>query len=184
MKKLMKLMLMAGVVAVVSLCGNKAMAQGGGGGGGGGGGFQGRMQQRLDALRTEMDVKDDAEWSAISNGIVKVFQARFANMNGGRGFNGNRGNNNNNGGDNGGQQPQRQRRGFGAPQGAEADALQAALDSKASPDEIKTKLAALRAAVKAQKDKAAADMAKAQDDLKQLLTARQEAVAVLNGLLD
>jgi Spy/CpxP family protein refolding chaperone len=172
MKKLMRVLLMAGCVAAVSFFAGNAMAQGGPGGGGGGG--FGRFQQRMmDDLRTQMDVKDDAEWGAISNAISKVFEVRFA----GRGMNRNRGGNN--GGDQGGQQQQRRPR-FGGVNGPEADALQAALDAKASPDEIKTKLAAVRAANTANHDK----LVKAQDDLKQLLTSRQEAVAVLNGLLE
>ena len=177
MKKLMKVLLMAGCVAAVSLFAGNVMAQGGpGGGGGGGGGFQRFQQRMMDNLRTQMDVKDDAEWGAISNAVSKVFEARFA----GRGMGRNRPGNNggDNGGDQGGQQQRRPR--FGGANGPEADALQAALDAKASPDEIKTKLAAVRAANTANHDK----LVKAQEDLKQLLTSRQEAVAVLNGLLE
>ena len=50
----------------------------------------------------------------------------------------------------------------------------------AKPEEIKTKLDAYRAA----KTKAKDDMTKAQDDLKGVLTARQEAVMVQYGVLD
>jgi hypothetical protein len=171
MKKLMRVLLMAGCVAAVSFCAGNAKAQGGPGGGGGGG-FQRFQQRMMDDLRTQMDVKDDAEWGAISNAVSKVFEARFA----GRGMNRNRGGNN--GGDQGGQQQRRPR--FGGANGPEADALQAALDAKASPEEIKTKLAAVRATNTANHDK----LVKAQDELKQLLTSRQEAVAVLNGLLE
>jgi Spy/CpxP family protein refolding chaperone len=45
---------------------------------------------------------------------------------------------------------------------------------------VKSKLAALRDARKARQEKLAA----AQEELKKVLTARQEAVAVLNGLLE
>ena len=67
---------------------------------------------------------------------------------------------------------------FGTPS-PEVTALQEAVDNKAPADEIKTKLAAVRAA------QATADAAlvSAQDSLKKLLTSRQEAVAVLAGLL-
>jgi hypothetical protein len=59
--------------------------------------------------------------------------------------------------------------------------LQAALDDpKASPDEIREKLAALRKA----REKAKADLAAAQKDLLELLTAYQEAVLVNLGYLD
>ena len=59
--------------------------------------------------------------------------------------------------------------------------LQAVLDDpKASPDEIREKLAALRKA----REKAKADLEAAQKDLLELLTAYQEAVLVNLGYLD
>ena len=61
----------------------------------------------------------------------------------------------------------------------ELDALRKAIDNKASAAEIKSKLADLRTARK-QKE---AGLEKAQDDLKTILSARQEAVAVTLGLL-
>ena len=57
--------------------------------------------------------------------------------------------------------------------------LQKALDGKAPTDEVKTKLAKLR---DARKDKEAA-LDKAQEELRKALSARQEAGAVLAGLL-
>jgi hypothetical protein len=53
-------------------------------------------------------------------------------------------------------------------------------DKGAKPEEIKAKLTALRAA----KEQARQDLVKARQDLRQLMTLRQEAVLVLNGLLD
>jgi hypothetical protein len=53
-------------------------------------------------------------------------------------------------------------------------------DKAAPPDLIKPRLAALRAA----KDKARQELAVAQQNLRQILTLRQEALLVLNGLLD
>jgi len=50
----------------------------------------------------------------------------------------------------------------------------------AKPEEIKAKLTALRAA----KERVRQELTKAQKDLRQILTLRQEAVLVLNGLLD
>ena len=61
----------------------------------------------------------------------------------------------------------------------ELDALRKAINNKASAAEIKSKLADLRTARK-QKE---AGLEKAQDDLKTILSARQEAVAVTLGLL-
>ena len=53
-------------------------------------------------------------------------------------------------------------------------------DQKAPVDQIKAKLGALRSA----KEKARQELAAAQQSLRQLMTLRQEAVLVLNGLMD
>jgi flagellar motor switch/type III secretory pathway protein FliN len=53
-------------------------------------------------------------------------------------------------------------------------------NKEAKPEEIKAKLAALRAA----KEKVRQELAKTQQQLRQLMTLRHEAVLVLNGLLD
>lgn len=53
-------------------------------------------------------------------------------------------------------------------------------DKAAAPDQIKARLAALRAA----KEKTRQELATAQQNLRQILTLRQEALLVLNGLLD
>ena len=59
--------------------------------------------------------------------------------------------------------------------------LRSALDNKdAKPEEIKSKLQALRDA----RAKAKADLSKAQDELRDLLTARQESVLVMLGMLE
>lgn len=75
------------------------------------------------------------------------------------------------------------RGGFGGPEmdDPEGDALQAALDAKDTPaEEIQTKLKALRDARKARADA----LAKAREELRKVLTARQEATLVLMGFLD
>jgi hypothetical protein len=71
--------------------------------------------------------------------------------------------------------------GFGGPRetNPEVEALQKAIEAKASPDEIKAKLARLRESRKEKEAK----LEKAQEDLKQVLSAKQEAVAVMAGLL-
>ena len=61
----------------------------------------------------------------------------------------------------------------------ESDALRAALEAKAPAQEIKNLLAKLREARKANEAKLEA----AQEELKKVLNVRQEAVAVMNGLL-
>jgi hypothetical protein len=69
--------------------------------------------------------------------------------------------------------------GFGREASPELDALRKALDNKASASEIKAKLTELRAARKTKE----AELEKAQDNLREILSARQEAVAVTLGLL-
>ena len=61
----------------------------------------------------------------------------------------------------------------------EAEALQKAIDAKAPKAEIKAALDRYVASRKAKQ----ADLEKAQDELRKVLTARQEAIATLNGLL-
>ena len=76
-------------------------------------------------------------------------------------------------------QGQQRRGGFGGAPNPDADALQKAIDSKASKAEIK---AALDKYVASRKAKQAA-LEQAQADLRKVLTSRQEAIATLNGLL-
>jgi Spy/CpxP family protein refolding chaperone len=158
---------------------NGGTAQGGGGGGGGGGrgsfNPQQFQQRMMDRIKTALGSSDD-EFTALQPKIEKVMQlSRDANpgmggmmRRGGRGGGG----------------------GAAAPGGGEQATsdvqtklkdLQTALDNKdTSADDIKTKLQALRDARTAAK----ADLSKAQDDLKGVLTQRQEAVLVTMGLLE
>ena len=187
-----------------------------------------QMRQRMrERLRDQFDVKDDAEWKAISERIEKVMEARRSGGGpgrpAGRGFAAGRPGMGGPGrpggfGGPGGPPPQRgdRRPGAfgppdgppdmpdrpeGAPQGLrqmrnrpggppamgpfpreaspEMEALRKAIAEDASASEIKAKLAALRAA----RQKQEAELDKAQDQLRQLLSARQEAVAVTLGLL-
>ena len=64
-------------------------------------------------------------------------------------------------------------------QSPETEALQKAMDDKATAEELKSKLAKFR---EARKEKEAA-LSKAQDELRKALSSRQEAGAVLAGLL-
>ena len=170
-------------------------------------------QRMTERMRAQFDVKDDTEWKAISERIDQVMQARRAlggaGGPGGFGFPGGRPGQGGQGGPGGqdgpgGPPPQDGQGGpdgFGPPPGdaqaapaqspdnpprpgamrssPELDALRKAIDNKASAAEIKSKLADLRTARK-QKE---AGLEKAQDDLKTILSARQEAVAVTLGLL-
>lgn len=163
--------------------------QAGGGGQGGSGGRQGRgnwdpeqMRQRMmERIREQLAVKDDAEWGLIEARIKKINEARpgmgrgFGGFGGGPGGPGGAGGPGGPGGPGGGRQG---RGGFGQPN-PDAEALQTALDSGASADDIKAKLATYRASAK-QKE---AQLEKAQDELRQLLSVKQEARAVLLGLL-
>ena len=69
--------------------------------------------------------------------------------------------------------------GFGQPS-PEHEALQKALENKASNDEVKAALAKYREAHKAKQEK----LQKAQEDLRKVLSVRQEAAAVSLGLLE
>jgi hypothetical protein len=157
------------------------------GAGGGGGGrrnfdpaqFRERMMERY---KEQLEVTDDSEWKAMQPMIQGVLDARMASMSGmGRGMFGGGprrgGNDNGNGGD-------QQRRGgpggpFGQPPSPEAEALQKAIDAKAPKAEIKAALDKYVASRKAKQ----AQLEKAQEDLRKILTSRQEAIATLNGLL-
>jgi hypothetical protein len=175
-------LILAGVAAMTSLGTSQLVAQPNGGPGGGPGGRNfdpAQMQQRmLERYKELLEVTNDDEWKAIEPRVTKVMEARRDSMSGmGRGMfgRGPGGGGNPPGGDQG-----QQRRGgmFGTPS-PEGEALQKAIDSKASKAEMK---AALEKYVAFRKTKQA-DMEKAQAALRELLTPRQEAIAALNGLL-
>lgn len=135
-----------------------------------------RMMERY---REAFEVKDDAEWKLIEGRINKVMEARRDMAGGfGRGGFGGPGGRRGGGGDNGGGDGGERRR-FGPEPSPEADALQKAIEAKASNDEIKAKLAKYR---ESQKTKQTA-LEKAQAELRQVLSVKQEANAVLMGLL-
>jgi hypothetical protein len=140
---------------------------------------------RLQALQQQLGLSDD-DFAALSPKIQKVMQLQQdANPRGRGGRGGGFG-----GGGPGGQGGPGGGGGFNGPpnngqpqsdvQKARAE-VQAALDDpNSTPDLIKGKLDAYRAAVAKAKD----DYAAAQADLKQLLTQRQEAVMVMAGYLN
>ena len=147
-----------------------------------------QIRQRIaERMREQFGVTDDAEWKIIEGKIQKVTEARRAVGGGGfaamGGFGGRRGGPG--GGD--GDRAERGNRGGGEGRrggfGGEASPamadLQKAIESKASADEIKTKLAKVREERKANEAK----LETAQEDLKKVLSVRQEAVAVTMGLL-
>jgi hypothetical protein len=134
--------------------------------------FRAQMEARM---KEQLGVNDD-EWKVLQPKLEKVNTARNETRGGGfGGFGRNRGGNNG-GGNNGGTSDQ--------PQSAVSKAsseLRATLEKKDAPaDEINAKLAALREA----RAKAKADLEAAQKELKEVLTARQEAVLVSMGTLE
>ena len=174
----------AGVAAVMSFGANQVAAQPdnappGGGARQGRGNFDpAQFQQRMmERFKEVLEVTDEAEWKVMEPLVQKVMDLRRQSFSGmGRGMfgRGPRGGDNPPGGDQG------QRRGgmFGTPS-PEADALQKAIDSKASKAEMKAALEKYQASRKASQ----AALEQAQADLRKVLTTRQEAIATLNGIL-
>lgn len=180
MKRLNQLLFMGGVAVLLALSTSSANAQDqqrpgrGNRGSGRGGDFDPSQfrQRMMDRYKEALEVTKDDEWKLISERIEKVTTLqREVRVGGGPGGFRRRGGDS--GGDNARPNP------FGGEPNPDLEALQKALDSKASPDEIKSKLAKLRESQK----KKEADLAKAQDDLRKVLSARQEATAVVMGLL-
>jgi hypothetical protein len=133
-----------------------------------------QMRQRmLERAREQLEITNDSEWRAIEPLLTRVMEARRDAM-AGRGFFGRgRGGPGGPGGGPGGGPA------FGQPM-PELEALNRAIESKASASEIKAALAKYREARKARE----AALQKAQEELRKVLTVRQEAIAVANGWLD
>ena len=171
--------------ALVSCCSTVSIAQEGREGRGGGRPDPEEMRQRMtERMREQFGVTDDAEWKVIEAKIQKVNEARratgggFAAMGafgGRRGGPGGDGDRPGRGGEGGGGR----RGGFGGEPSPEVEDLRKAIDAKASPDEIKARLAKVREARKANEAKLEA----AQEELRKVLSVRQEAVAVMMGLV-
>ncbi len=148
-------------------------------------------QRRLEQIRQAFGVTDDAEWQVISEKLSQVMELRRAGrppLGGPGGFGG----------------PGRPQRppaaeapgnestpaeeapqppaGPPPPRGElspEVQAVQKAIEAKAPTSELKARLAELKAA----RAKQQVELGKAQDDLRQVLSTQQEAIAVLYGLL-
>lgn len=139
------------------------------------------MQQRMmDNVKERLEINDETEWKAVQPLVEKVMTAqrqamgdRMRGMMGGRrgGPGGGPGGDNAQGGNRGGM--------FGGQSNPDADALQRAIDGKASSSELKS---ALNKYIESRKTRQA-DLEKAQADLRKVLTPRQEAIATLSGLL-
>ena len=182
--KITQTLAMAVLAVGMGLSTGSVLAQNNGGPGGArrGNWDPAQMQQHMmDRYREALEVKDDAEWNALQPLVQKVMDARMAERRDsfgamGRMFGRRRGGSSDSAqGDQGSS-----RRGgfFGAPS-PENEALQRAIDSKASKAEIKAALDKYVASRKAKE----AELTQAQDNLRKVLTTRQEAIATLDGLL-
>ena len=140
-------------------------------------------ERQLERYRERIEVKSDEDWKKLEPLIVKVMDAqRDARMGmgfGGFGGFGGRGGRGGDGAGNANQGGNRNRGGGGGQSSPEVTDLQKALDDKAPTEEVKAKLAKVRDARKAKE----AALDKAQEELRKALSPRQEAGAVLAGLL-
>jgi Spy/CpxP family protein refolding chaperone len=170
--KYIVLVLIAGLVGAVWM-GTASSQQGGPPGGPGPGGVDYR-QRMLDRIKENLGATDE-EWQAIQprvEAVQALLRQVRPTMMGGRMFGR-------------GGQPPAPPAGPGAPELTETEkatqALQAVLDNTQSkPEDIKQALTAYREA----RDKAKQELAKAQEELRKIVTPRQEARLVLLGLLE
>jgi hypothetical protein len=167
--------------------GPAAGGQGGGQGGGrgqGGGNWADMRQRMADRVKTELGANDE-DWKVLQPAIEKVTNLQMQARMGGRGGMMGRGGRGGPGGPGGGEGQ--------APQAAPANPISETPAAKAgaelakvledkgsSNDEIKAKLQALRAA----REQARQELTKAQAELRELVSLRQEATLVSMGLLD
>jgi hypothetical protein len=192
MKKTNQWLVVAGV-AMLLLGAGDLLAQNNpppGGGPNGGGGRRGRggnfdpaqfQQQMMERVKERLEITKDDEWTAVEPLVQNLFDARRETMaygTGGRGF-GRRGGPRPGGDNNTGGQQNRRPSFFGEPS-PETEALDKAIQSKASNKELKAAMEKFRAAKKASEAK----VKDAQEALRKVLTPRQEAIAVANGWLD
>jgi hypothetical protein len=133
-------------------------------------------QARVDHAKDQLEITNDTEWKAIEPLVSKVIEAEGNVMRARMGMMMGRGSRRSSDSNSGDRPPRRSP--FGEPSPAMA-ALQKAIDDKAPASDLKSKLAAVRAETKETEAKLDA----AQEDLKAVLTSRQEAIAVANGLL-
>jgi len=185
------LTLMVGGLSVAQQGGGQGGGRRGGQGGGPGGNFDpAQFRQRMMEQMKERLGADDQAWKVMEPRLTKVMELNRQANAGGRGMmfgfggRGGRGGPGGPGGDQGG--PQADRRGRG-PQG-EQTVLEKAMtqlrttleNQSATPEEIKTQLTTVRQA----REKAKQELAVAQQDLKKILTVRQEAMLVEMGMLE
>jgi len=138
--------------------------------------IQQMMQQRMmENFREQLAVTNDTDWKVIEERLAKVVRVKMETMFSGMGMMGGM---RFGGGGNAGR-GFRGFPGFGQPD-PDAENLQKSVDDNAPAAQIKSALAKLRDARKQKQ----AELAKAQNELRQVLTMRQEARLVLAGILD
>jgi hypothetical protein len=139
--------------------------------------IQQMIQQRMmENFREQLAVTNDAEWSVIEERLAKVSKLRMeSTINSGAGMMG--GMRRGGGGGQGGGM-----RGFGNlfQQDADTKNLQDAVDNNSPTTQVKAAMTKLREARKQKQ----AELAKAQEELRKVLTTRQEATMILAGMLD
>ena len=189
MKKLTQMLALVGVAALCLSTGT-VFAQDNGGPGGGPGGDQGgpgggrgnrgqgggrggfgdpaQMRQFMADRTKQAFGSTDEEWKAIEPLVNKVNELRFDPLISGRGGRGGRGGQGGQGGPGGAQASE------------EVTALADAVEKDASKEDLKAKMAAYRK-VRAEKE---AELKKAQDELKKVLTTKQEAIALQMSLVN
>jgi hypothetical protein len=175
--KMNQLLAVCGIAAVLFLAAGNVSAQNDNGGGGRGNFDPAQMQQRMmDNIKEQLGYTNDTEWNAVQPLFQKVMDARRD-----VGFGGGMGrlfrNRNRNNGDQAGTN---NRRNFGGTPSPEAEALQKAIDDNAPTAQIKAALAKYQASQKAKQAKLVA----AQENLRKVLSTKQEAQATLLGLLE
>lgn len=132
----------------------------------------------LERYRSKLEVKDDAEWAIIQARIEAVFKAQHelqsalqATQRRARSSGGKSGKSTAGAADSA--------RVSDEDPGAEVLALQKLVESRAPAQEIKPHLARVRELLRERQEK----LNTAREDLRMVLSSRQEAIAVLNGLL-
>jgi len=177
MTRMNRWILMAGIASAMCLGANYGQAQQDNQGRPGRGNFDPAQfrERMMDRVKEQLEVTDESEWKALQPLVEKVMDARMAAGGGmGRGMMGMRrgGGGDNPPGDAGARR-------FGPPPSPEAEALQKAIDAKAPKAELK---AAMAKYVESRKAKQA-ELEKAQEELRKVLSTRQEAIATMNGWL-
>jgi len=155
----------------------------GGAGAGGGRANRGNFQQiQMDRLKASLEATDD-EWKVLEPKIQKVQELQRSSGRGafGGGFaGGGRGGRRGGGGNGGAAAPAPDPATLSPVQQAARELQDVIANKDAKVEDVKAKLVAYRDA----RIKALADLTKAQDDLREVLTPRQEAVLVMSGTLN